>query len=197
MAGPLSTRISFWDRKEETGFAFDIRAARWRTVLSNFWLRQTTIRQMSAADEKVAAEISSREAASLIELRDIWENLYRVPAPKGISRKLMVRAIAYQIQVKTFGGLKPSIRRKLMSSLKRAEDGEKKTKARSPIIPYGTRFVREWNGRTYIVDAVEGGFLFDRKTYKSLSAIARHITGAHWNGRRFFGVDKTQQDVRP
>ena len=52
----------------------------------------------------------------------------------------------------------------------------------------GTRLVREWNGRTHIVDVSEDGFVFDGKTYRSLSAIAKRITGAHWSGPRFFGL---------
>ena len=52
----------------------------------------------------------------------------------------------------------------------------------------GTRLVREWNGRTHVVDVSEDGFIFDSKTYGSLSAIAKRITGAHWSGPRFFGL---------
>jgi hypothetical protein len=52
----------------------------------------------------------------------------------------------------------------------------------------GARLVREWNGRTYQVDVTDGGYVMDGKTWRSLSAIARHITGAHWSGPRFFGV---------
>ena len=52
----------------------------------------------------------------------------------------------------------------------------------------GTRLVREWNGRTHVVDVSEDGFVFDGKTYASLSAIAKRITGAHWSGPRFFGL---------
>jgi hypothetical protein len=52
----------------------------------------------------------------------------------------------------------------------------------------GTRLVREWNGRSHFVDVSEDGFVFDGKTYRSLSAIAKRITGAHWSGPRFFGL---------
>ena len=53
----------------------------------------------------------------------------------------------------------------------------------------GSHFVREWNGRTYQVEVVDGGYTMDGKTWRSLSAIARHITGAHWSAPRFFGVN--------
>ena len=52
----------------------------------------------------------------------------------------------------------------------------------------GAHLVREWNGRTYQVEVVESGYVMDGKTWRSLSAIAKHITGAHWSGPRFFGV---------
>jgi hypothetical protein len=60
----------------------------------------------------------------------------------------------------------------------------------SPAIPVrpGTRLMREWNGRMHLVDVTDNGFVFDGKTYRSLSAIARRITGAHWSGPRFFGL---------
>ena len=48
--------------------------------------------------------------------------------------------------------------------------------------------MREWNGKTHVVDVVDRGFVFDGKSYRSLSAIARRITGAHWSGPRFFGL---------
>ncbi|MFN3226046.1 MAG: DUF2924 domain-containing protein [Hyphomicrobiales bacterium] len=52
----------------------------------------------------------------------------------------------------------------------------------------GTRLMREWNGRTYVVDVVEGGFVLDGRKYTSLSAVAIYITGTHWSGPRFFGL---------
>ena len=52
----------------------------------------------------------------------------------------------------------------------------------------GTRLVRAWHGRTYLVTATENGFTYEGETYGSLSAVAHHITGAHWSGPRFFGL---------
>ncbi|TIR60185.1 MAG: DUF2924 domain-containing protein, partial [Mesorhizobium sp.] len=58
---------------------------------------------------------------------------------------------------------------------------------RKQVLP-GARLVRDWNGKTHIVDVVEDGFVFEAKVYPSLSSIARKITGAHWSGPRFFGL---------
>ena len=56
------------------------------------------------------------------------------------------------------------------------------------IVP-GSRLIREWHGAVYVVDIVEDGVIWDQKSYASLSAVAREITGTRWNGRKFFGVD--------
>jgi hypothetical protein len=57
----------------------------------------------------------------------------------------------------------------------------------------GTRLVREWNGRTYEVTVVYGGFEYDGRRYRSLTAIATAITGTHWNGRAFFGLKESHR----
>jgi len=53
----------------------------------------------------------------------------------------------------------------------------------------GTRFLRDWNGTTHVVDVTAAGYLWNGQTYRSLSAIAREITGARWSGPRFFGIE--------
>jgi len=58
---------------------------------------------------------------------------------------------------------------------------------RRRLVP-GARLLRDWNGRTHAVDVTQDGYLYDGITYRSLSAIARRITGAHWSGPRFFGL---------
>ena len=69
-------------------------------------------------------------------------------------------------------------------------DGAGKTKQRKPrlaLLP-GTRLIREWQGRRHVVDIVPEGYVFDGKTHRSLSAVAKKITGTHWSGPRFFGL---------
>jgi len=119
-----------------------------------------------------------------------WEDSHRRPPPKGISRRLLEYSAAYQLQVKAFGGLKPTVRRKLLKTA-----GRSGKSAPAPIVPKksdllstGTRLLREWNGRTYTVEVIKDGFSFENETYKSLSRIARIITGARWSGPRFFGI---------
>lgn len=65
-----------------------------------------------------------------------------------------------------------------------------------PLLSTGTQLVREWNGRPYRVEVTEAGFELDGKCYSSLSAIAKNITGAHWSGPRFFGLNKANHPTR-
>ena len=74
-------------------------------------------------------------------------------------------------------------------TLTKIATGEKAEPAIAPSLSPGAHFVREWNGRTYQVHVTEGGFEMDGKTWRSLSAIAKHITGATWSGPRFFGLN--------
>ena len=139
-----------------------------------------------------AASLSERLAAlgtlSLAELRTEWRRLYRSPPPR-LSRELMVRAVAWRIQEKALGGLAPADQRRLQAC------GAKESGASGGSDPAaarprpGTRLVREWNGRTYTVTVTAQGFAYDGQIYGSLTKVARVITGAHWSGPRFFGLN--------
>ncbi|MFZ2099912.1 MAG: DUF2924 domain-containing protein [Oricola sp.] len=121
-----------------------------------------------------------------------WRNLFGHEPPKYVSVQFMSRTLAYEAQVKVHGGHSVAVRKVLKGALKEDEQAAKKTRsvtAPSPaVLRTGTHLVREWNGRTYQVEVLEDGFQLDGKRYRSLSAIARKITGAHWSGPRFFGL---------
>ena len=100
--------------------------------------------------------------------------------------------LAYEAQVEAHGDHAPFVRKRLRDVLnanrKRGKGaGGGKPPAAALLAP-GTHLVREWNARTYQVAVEEDGFRMDGRHYRSLSAIARKITGAHWSGLRFFGV---------
>lgn len=121
------------------------------------------------------------------ELRKEWRRLYRSQPPR-LSRDLLVRAIAYRIQELRYGGLSKTTRRKLAALVQeRRADGEIAREGAQKIRA-GARLVREWNGRTHAVTVEEGGFTYAGRSYRSLTAIARDITGARWSGPRFFGL---------
>lgn len=117
-----------------------------------------------------------------------WRALYRSDPPKGLSRRLLVLAIAYRLQVKRYGGLSPGARRRLLGNGSGAATTERRKAKASDRLAAGTRLIREWNGVTHVVDVAEGHFVWNGTRYRSLSAVARAITGARWSGPRFFGV---------
>ena len=103
----------------------------------------------------------------------------------------MMRAIAYRIQEIAFGGLsKATLRRLATLAAEFESDGRIATPVKPRIKP-GARLVREWHGRTHAVVVTEDGFEFEGKLHRSLTSIARKITGAGWSGPRFFGLAKT------
>jgi hypothetical protein len=121
-----------------------------------------------------------------VELRSRWSEVYRNVAP-NISPDLLRRGIAYRLQEKALGKLPSHIERELDRLNGKVGTSAPTPSRRAPILP-GTRFVREWNGKTIAVTATDSGFEWDNDTYRSLSEIARKITGAHWSGPRFFGL---------
>ncbi|MEW9922508.1 DUF2924 domain-containing protein [Marimonas sp. MJW-29] len=111
---------------------------------------------------------------------DRWRAAFGRPPPKHLSLPFLKRVLIWEAQNKALGGVSA----KTVRRLKQIASGKTVPAAAKP----GSFLVREWNGRTYQVEVIDGGYLMDGKTWRSLSAIARHITGAHWSGPRFFGV---------
>jgi hypothetical protein len=136
---------------------------------------------------ELSRRLEALPALSPAELRSEWRRLYRSQPPR-LSRDLLIRAIAYRIQELRYGGLSKTIRRKL-ATLVTAPQSEGEI-APEPVqkISRGARLVREWNGRTHTVTVQEEGFTYGGRSYRSLTAIACEITGAHWSGPRFFGL---------
>jgi hypothetical protein len=122
------------------------------------------------------------------ELRQQWRDLYKTQAPRHFSRELLVRAVAYRLQEVARGGLRPEPQRQLRRIAQEFKDINATTmRARSKLRP-GTRLLREWQGRTYDVLVLDDGFSWQGTRYRSLSAIARKITGTAWSGPLFFGL---------
>ncbi len=117
-----------------------------------------------------------------------WRMHHRTEPPKGISRTLLVRAIAYEMQAKRYGGLKPATDRRLRMVADGTANSDHDGRKTAPTLQPGTRLVREWNGTTHVVEVVEGGYVWNGDRHRSLSVIARAITGARWSGPRFFGL---------
>ena len=144
--------------------------------------------------ETLSAEIASLAALSREQLQAKWRELYRTEPPRKIGRDLLIRAIAYRLQENIYGGLKPATRRVLA---KVAEDAS----ARRPVriapertLKSGTVLLREWHGVQHQVTVLESAIMFQKKQYKSLSEVARKITGTRWSGPLFFGLKSTHAE---
>ena len=109
-----------------------------------------------------------------------------VRQPAGRFDKLVERRPIRTLQERRYGALPALVGREL-ARLASDATGAEPTRSRIELTP-GTRLVREWNGRTISVEVLETGFAFEDRTWRSLSEIARHVTGAHWSGPRFFGL---------
>lgn len=136
----------------------------------------------------VAAEIVRLGALTLFELRAEWRWLHRMQPPMRLSRDLLIRGIAYKLQERALGGLSKSLMRKLESRGVSPQGGSARKPAPPITLKPGTRLVREWHGVTHTVLVHVDGVEWKGKRYKSLSLVAREITGAHWSGPRFFGL---------
>jgi Protein of unknown function (DUF2924) len=137
--------------------------------------------------------VAAFESLARDECIEGWRKQFGREPPKYVSVQFMRRALTYEAQVKTHGGHSPTVRRALERSLKAVRKPNGKAGSAPPAsslsLRSGTHLVRKWNGRSYQVEVLEDGFQMDGKRYRSLSAIARKITGAHWSGPRFFGLD--------
>jgi hypothetical protein len=137
--------------------------------------------------EALTAEIADLSKADIKDLRERWKALYGKEPSAHIGRSFLVRAVAYRLQEKAFGGVKPSTRRLLARVAEETATGSSKRpqirKAQS-----GTILIREWQGNAHRVTVLDDGVSFNGKRYRSLSEVAREITGSRWSGPRFFGL---------
>lgn len=130
----------------------------------------------------IESVIAALESADLDDLRDEWRRRYRAP-PRLRSKALLRNVLAWRIQADVYGGLDEQTRRLLRDE----------RPPREPIVTPGTIITREWRGVRHQIEATGDGFLYDGRRWKSLSEIARAITGTRWNGPRFFGL----REVKP
>lgn len=136
------------------------------------------------AEVRLAGDIARLGSLAPAELRSEWAATSRVPAP-NVGTALLRRLLAQRIQEKRLGGLPATVVREL----ERAATGPVAVAVPTRItVSPGARLIREWQGRTIAVLTTESGFIWEEREYRSLSQIAREVTGAHWSGPRFFGL---------
>jgi len=122
------------------------------------------------------------------ELKERWRLLYETNPPPRIGRQLLTRAVAYRLQEEVFGGLKPSTKRLLERLAANATAGQPLNLTATPPASAGTVLMREWQGVTHEVTVLDRGVLYRQQRYRSLSQVARLITGSRWSGPLFFGL---------
>jgi hypothetical protein len=131
----------------------------------------------------IEAEVNHVRSLGIDTLRMRWRMMFGAIPPKGLTKDILARMIAYRIQEEAFGGLD----REAVKLLDRLARGDK-TNELNRRLKAGTVLVREYQGERHTVTVVPDGFVWQDTTYSSLTTVARAITGTAWNGPRFFGL---------
>jgi hypothetical protein len=126
------------------------------------------------------------------QLIAIWAQTFGNPAPPSLRKELMVPILAYRIQEKEFGGLSNNSRKKLVAIIETLDEHKRSRRDLNAHLRTGTRLVRSWQGTVHEVSVLPNGFEYRSQHYKSLSEIAREITGTRWSGPAFFGTRKAR-----
>ena len=143
--------------------------------------------------DQMAASLAALQSLSNDDLRRRWTEVSRRSPPKHTSRDMLLRGLAYRLQEKALGGLKPATRRRLSKLAGQLEAGADPQAPAPRRMKSGARLLREWRGEMHHVTVVDKGFEYRGRPYRSLSVIAREITGTRWSGPRFFGLTDRSQ----
>ena len=136
--------------------------------------------------ETISAQLAALPGKTTAELREMWQELHGKPAPP-FSQRYLVARLAYRIQELAHGGLRPATRARLDALADGLDPKDARKRAPARLLA-GTRLCREWQSVEHIVSVTRDGFEWQGRPYKSLSAVARAITGTRWNGPLFFGM---------
>ncbi len=151
----------------------------------------------SADQHSVLSQIDALNRMSMDQLRKRWSDLFGTESGR-LGRSYLVRRLAYRIQELVFGGLSREARSRLQELAADTSDAnpQKPSRRQAASLQTGTRLLRDWHGERYEVIVQEDGFLHDGRKYRSLSAVARAITGSYWSGNRFFGLSPALKNDR-
>lgn len=139
--------------------------------------------------DSVIARLAEIKTMDMVALKTLWREL-NGSEPPPYNRKFLESRLAYRVQELAYGGLKPETKTRLKALAEELEQQENEAgRARTDNrLIAGTRLIREWQGVEHSVTVTRDGFEYQGRPYKSLSAIARAITGTRWNGPLFFGI---------
>jgi hypothetical protein len=155
--------------------------------------REAIMKRRAAALDRdaLSAEIAGLSKADIKDLRERWKTLYGKEPSGHIGRSILIGVIAYRLQEKAFGGLKPSAQR----ILDRVCDGRGESAQPRSRAGAGTVLIREWRGVRHRVIVLDNDVVYRGRRYKSLSEVARAITGTRWSGPLFFGLKGRAKEV--
>jgi hypothetical protein len=137
----------------------------------------------------IEAEIAYLLDQSTQELRLAWHKRHRAEPPFGMSRDLLIRSLACELQQRADGSPNRALCRRLQTLAAALERGARPVDP-GRVVKAGSTLVRQWRGHMHNVLVGENGFEYEGQRYRSLTVIAERITGTHWSGPRFFGVTK-------
>lgn len=138
-------------------------------------------------------QIHMLQDMSIAELKSQWTALIGSDPPRHAKRSFLTQTIAWELQAKSFGKLKPGVHRQLRQAGRGAGDEKQVvSEPASPTLRPGVKLIRVWKGVTHHVLVTEDGFLWQDRSWRSLSVIAREITGTQWSGPVFFGLKKSK-----
>ena len=140
------------------------------------------------ANPRLIPVLADLGKSSVEELRALWHGYFKSQAPAGAHRDYLNRALAYRIQEEAHGRLSAKLRRRLLAGNKPARVTNTRQFIPAVTLKPGTRVLREWRGEMHEAVVLEKGFMYRGKIFKSLSVIAREITGTRWSGPSFFGL---------
>jgi hypothetical protein len=143
---------------------------------------------------QVEAELELLSQLSAKQLDERWRELYGTARPQRLYGALLVGLLAYRLQEKAYGGLKPATRRLLRQVAGLPHERRSLEALTKPQLKAGAVLLREWHGTTHRVTVLESGYEYGGQTFRSLSEVARRITSSHWSGPLFFGL-KTREQV--
>jgi hypothetical protein len=153
--------------------------------------QEEIVSSFSEVERTVAEKLRLLESMDYVVLRDEWRRLYRSNPPKRVARELLLLGVAWKVQEKAYGGHSAIVKRRLVKLSETLGENDAVNQNRTAQLKPGAKLIREWHGRTHTVIALDDGFEWQGERWRSLSVIARRITGARWSGPRFFGLRKT------
>lgn len=146
--------------------------------------------------DAAGAALAALPSMTIAALRAEWRRLYRHHPPAKLRRDTLELAVAWQLQAQALGGVPAPAKRRLGELAGQLTTGSDLPRARRVVLKPGARLVRQWGGETHEVLVTEHGFVWRERSWKSLSVIAREMTGTRWSGPRFFGVDRSSKADR-